>query len=51
MEILKFGRLWLKNLARHAHLYFELKMAVACLILKLQKTSIMFFHQKIISVA
>ena len=46
MQILKFGRLWLKNQARHAHLYFELKMAVARLILKLQKSFKNLFSQK-----
>ena len=44
--ILRIWRVWLKNQARHAHLYFELKMAVACLILELQKNFKNLFSQK-----
>ena len=50
MMILKIWRVWLKNQARHAHLYFELKMAANRSILKLQKSLKIFFHKKIISV-
>jgi len=46
MLILKISRVWLKNKARHAHLYFEVKMAVFRLILKLQKSAKNHFSWK-----
>ena len=46
MMILKIWRVWLKNQARHAHLYFELKMAANPSILKLQKNLKNLFSQK-----
>ena len=48
MQIFKFGRVWLKDKTRHAHLHFEIKMAVAGLILELRKSLKIFFHNKII---
>ena len=46
MTILKIWRVWLKNQARHAHLYFELKMAANRSILELQKKLKNLFSQK-----
>ena len=46
MVILKIWRVWLKNWVRHAHLYFELKMAANRLIFKLQKNLKNLFSQK-----
>ena len=37
MLILRISRVWLNNYACHAHLYFEIKMAVTPSILELQK--------------
>ena len=42
--------MWLKNQARHAHLYFELKIVVTCSILELEKILKAQIHEEAILV-